>query len=145
MSHAHDVRPLRNEADYDWALKEIETYFEHEPEPGTPEADRFDLLALVIGDYEARNWPIEPPEAPDALALVMRERGLRQKDLAAVLGSRARASEVMNRRRHLTLEHAWRLHTQWGIPAEVLVKPYALQRRPTRRPRAPSRDGGSSA
>jgi HTH-type transcriptional regulator/antitoxin HigA len=55
------TRPIRSESDYEAALKEIERYFEHEPKPGTPEADRFDLLALVIGDYEGKHWPIEPP------------------------------------------------------------------------------------
>ena len=55
------IRPLRSEADYDAALNEIEQYFEKEPKPGTPEADRFDLLALIIEDYERKRWPIEPP------------------------------------------------------------------------------------
>jgi HTH-type transcriptional regulator/antitoxin HigA len=55
------IRPLRTEVDYDAALAEIERYFDNEPKPGTSEADRFDLLALVIEDYERRNWPIDPP------------------------------------------------------------------------------------
>ncbi|HYD69646.1 XRE family transcriptional regulator, partial [Azospirillum sp.] len=96
-----DIRPLKTEADYDRALTEIERYFENEPEPGTPEADRFDMLALVIGDYEARHWPVEPPEAPDALRAHMEQTGRQQKDLAELLGSKARASEVLNRYRHL--------------------------------------------
>jgi HTH-type transcriptional regulator/antitoxin HigA len=54
------IRPLGSEADYDAALTEIERYFEESPRPGTPEADRFDLLALVIEDYERKHWPIEP-------------------------------------------------------------------------------------
>ena len=54
------IRPLCSEADYDAALKEIERYFENEPKPGTPEADRFDFLALIIEDYERKRWPIEP-------------------------------------------------------------------------------------
>ena len=57
------VRPLRSEADYEAALEEIEQYFEREPKPGTAEADRFDLLALVVEDYERKRWPIEPPDA----------------------------------------------------------------------------------
>ena len=61
------IRPLRSEADYDAALNEIEQYFEKEPKPGTPEADRFDLLALIIEDYERKRWPIEPPDAIDAI------------------------------------------------------------------------------
>jgi HTH-type transcriptional regulator/antitoxin HigA len=124
-----DIRPLRTEADYDGALAEIERYFENEPEPGSPEADRFDLLALVIGDYEDRHWAIEAPEAPEALRERMAQIGKRQKDLAELLGSKARASEVLNRYRHLSLAQAWRLHREWGVPAEILIRPYPLRRR----------------
>lgn len=124
-----DIRLLRTEADYDQALAEIERYFENEPEPGSLEADRFDLLALVIGDYEDKHWAIEAPEAPEALRERMTQIGKRQKDLAELLGSKARASEVLNRRRHLSLEQAWRLHREWGVPAEILIRPYPLRRR----------------
>ena len=127
-----DIKPLKTETDYDRALQEIERYFEDEPEPGTPEADRFDMLALIIGDYESKHWPIEPPEAPDALRAHMEQAGLQQKDLAELLGSKARASEVLNRYRHLTIEQAWKLHKEWRIPADVLIRPYPLRRRPRR-------------
>jgi len=123
-----DIRPLRDEADYDNALVEIEKYFDTEPDKDTPEADRFDLLALVIGDYEAKHWAVEAPDAPDALRDRMDARGLTQQDLARVLGSKSRASEVMNRRRHLTLEQAWKLHHEWSIPADALIRPYPLKR-----------------
>jgi HTH-type transcriptional regulator / antitoxin HigA len=121
------IKPLKTEADYDAALAAIEQYFDSEPQPGTPEADCFDLLALVIGDYEARHWAIEAPDAPDALSERMAAHGLTQQDLAQVLGSKSRASEVMNRRRHLTLEQAWKLHREWGIPADALIRPYPLR------------------
>ncbi|CAK0743930.1 HTH-type transcriptional regulator / antitoxin HigA [Azospirillaceae bacterium] len=127
-----DIRPLRNEDDYDQALKEIGRYFECPPEPGTSEGDRFDLLAMVISDYEDKHWQIEAPEAPDALRERMNQLGLSQKDLASLLGSKARASEVLNRRRHLTLEQTWTLHTCWKIPAECLIRPYPLRRPATR-------------
>jgi HTH-type transcriptional regulator / antitoxin HigA len=61
------IRPLHSEADYDAALGEIERYFDEEPIPGTPEADRFDLLALVIEDYECKHWRIDPPDTIDRL------------------------------------------------------------------------------
>jgi HTH-type transcriptional regulator/antitoxin HigA len=61
------MRPLCSEADYDAALSEIERYFDDEPKPGTPEADRFDLLTLVIEDYERKHWPIDPPDRTDRL------------------------------------------------------------------------------
>jgi len=123
-----DIRPLRSEADYDAALKAIETYFDHEPRPGSEASDRFDLLALVIADYEARHWAIEAPDAPDLLRAEMEQRGMKQADLATVLGSKARASEVLNRRRRLTLDQAWKLHTDWNLPAEALIRPYPLRR-----------------
>jgi HTH-type transcriptional regulator / antitoxin HigA len=122
-----EVRPLRSEADYDTALKAIEAFFETEPQPGSPEADRFDLLALVIADYEHKHWAIEAPDAPDLLRAQMEQKGLRQADLAELLGSKVRASEVLNRRRHLTLEQAWKLHTEWRLPADALIRPYPLR------------------
>lgn len=121
------IRPIRNEAGYDAALKEIERYFEREPEPGTPEADRFDLLALVIEDYEDKRWPIETPDPVEAIKFKMEQKGLVRADLAELIGSRSRASEILNRRRRLTADVIWKLSRKWGIPAESLIKPYKLQ------------------
>ena len=118
-----DVRPLTTEADYDWALAEVAAYFDDQPAPGTPDAARFDVLAALIEHYEARRWPIDPPDPVDAIRACMEWRGLKQKDLATVLGSRSRASEVLSRKRGLTLEQASRLHREWGVPAEVLLQP----------------------
>jgi HTH-type transcriptional regulator/antitoxin HigA len=119
-----DIRPIRTEADYDWALKEIELYFEHEPKRGTPESDRFDVLAALIEAYEAKHWPIEPPDAVEAIRFRMEMGGFGQADLAHLLGSRSRASEILHRKRPLTLEQAWKLHREWQIPAEALLRPY---------------------
>ncbi len=119
-----NVRPIRSEADYDWALKEIEPYFEKEPEPGTPAADRFDVLATLVEAWEEKHWAIEPPDPVEAIQFRMREKGLGQTDLASLLGSRSRASEILRRKRPLTMEQAWRLHREWNIPAEVLLRPY---------------------
>jgi len=117
------VRPIRTEADYDWALKEIERYFEREPKRGTPDADRFDVLATLIEAYEAKHWPIDPPDAVEAIRFRMEQSGLRQADLAQLIGSRSRASEILSRKRPLTLEQAWKLHREWNIPAESLLYP----------------------
>lgn len=119
-----DIRPIRTETDYDWALREIEAYFEHEPRRGTPEADRFDLLAALIEAYEAKHWPIDPPDPVEAIRFRMNLSGYSQSDLATLIGSRSRASEIMRRRRPLTMEQAWKLHRHWNIPAEVLLRPY---------------------
>jgi HTH-type transcriptional regulator / antitoxin HigA len=117
------IRPLRSEADYDAALAEIEQYFEKSPKRGTPEADRFDLLALVIEDYERKHWPIEPPNPVDAIRYRMETGGYTQADLGRLLGSRQRASDVLARKRRLTMQMAWKLHREWGIPAEALIRP----------------------
>ena len=117
------IRPLRSEADYEAALDEIEHYFDNEPNPGTPEADRFDLLALVVEDYERRRWPIEPPDALDAIRYGMETGGHSQADLGRLLGSRQRASDILTGKRSLTMRMAWKLNREWGIPAEALIAP----------------------
>lgn len=117
------IRPLRSESDYDVALEEIERYFENEPKLGTAEGDRFDLLALVIEDYERKHWPIDPPDAVDAIRYRMETGEHTQADLGRLLGSRQRASDILTRKRPLTMKMAWRLHREWGIPAEALIAP----------------------
>ena len=117
------IRPFRSEADYNTALEEIERYFENEPKLGTPEGDRFDLLALIIEDYERKRWPIDPPETIDAIRYRMEMGGYTQADLGRLLGSRQRASDILNRKRPLTMRMAWKLHREWSIPAEALIAP----------------------
>lgn len=86
-----NVRPIKTEADYDWALKEIARYFDVQPKPGTAEGDRFDVLATLIEDYEEKRWPIDPPDPVDAIRFRMEQAGFGQADLATLLGSRSRA------------------------------------------------------
>lgn len=121
-----DVRPIRTEADYRWALNEIEKYFDTEPKRGTPEADRFEVLADLIEAYEARHWPIETADPVELIRYRMELGGLQAKDLAEVLGSKSRASEVLNRKRAITMDMARKLHEAWGIPADALIRPYRL-------------------
>jgi HTH-type transcriptional regulator/antitoxin HigA len=125
-----DIRRIQSEAEYDAALAEIERYFEDEPEPGTPAGDRFDLLALVIEDYERRHWAIDPADAPTVVAARLKDTGTKQKDIVRLLGSKSRVSEFLNRRRYLTMEQVRALHAEWHIPLEVLVKPYELRKDP---------------
>jgi HTH-type transcriptional regulator/antitoxin HigA len=117
------IRPVRTDMEYDEALEEIERYFDNEPEPGTAEADRFDLLALIVEDYERKRWPIEPPEAIDAIRYRMETGGYTQADLGRLLGSRQRASDILTKKRSLTMQMAWKLHREWNIPAEALIAP----------------------
>ena len=120
------IRPIKTEADYDWALREIEPYFAREPEPGSPDADRFDVLAALIEGYEAKHWPIEAPDPVEAIRFRMAQAGYSQTDLAQVLGSKSRASELLNRKRPLSMEGAFKLHQAWRIPADALLRPYPV-------------------
>jgi HTH-type transcriptional regulator/antitoxin HigA len=126
------IRPLRSEVDYETALTEIERYFGNEPKLGTAEADRFDLLALIIEDYEKKHWPIDPPDPVEAIQYRMEAGGYSQSDLGRLLGSRQRASDILSRRRKLTMKMAWKLHRDWGIPAEALIRPPTAARRTAR-------------
>ncbi|MEY2925728.1 MAG: hypothetical protein RL367_205 [Pseudomonadota bacterium] len=121
-----DIRPIRTEADYDWALAEIEGYFAREPLPGTLDADRFDVLSALLQAYEDRVWPIMAPDPVSAIRHWMETRGHTQTELASLLGSRSRASELLNRKRPLTMAMAFALHQHWGIPAEILIQPLTL-------------------
>jgi HTH-type transcriptional regulator/antitoxin HigA len=123
---AHAIKPIRNDEDHAAGLAAIECLWQ--AEPGTPEHDRLEVLAMLVDDYESRRWPIEPADPVELIRYVMEQRGLTRKDLEAALGSRARVSEILNRRRPLTMKMAWRLHRAFGIPADALIKPYALAR-----------------
>jgi len=116
-----EIRPIRTEEDYDAALLDIEQYFITEPERGTPEADRFDVLAALIGAYEREHWPIKAPDAVGAIKEVMLIKSYTQTDLAKLLGSAPRASEILNRKRGLTMAQARTLFEEWHIPAESLI------------------------
>lgn len=122
-----NIRPLKSEADYDWALAELEAYFDHLPEPGSEAADRFDVLTDLVNAYEARHHAIEDIDPVDFLEGYMQNHGYGRADLAGVLGSVSRASEIMLRRRPLTLAMIQRLVEAWSVPADALVKPYATQ------------------
>jgi HTH-type transcriptional regulator/antitoxin HigA len=122
-----EIRPIRNEADYEWALKEVAPYFDMIPALGTPEADRFDILSNLIDAYENTHWPIMPVDPVDAIRYRMDQMGWSQSDLAQLVGSRSRASEILSRKRPLTLGVIQKLHKEWSIPAEALIAPYHLE------------------
>ena len=121
-----NIRPLRTDDDLVWAVSEIEQYFINEPEPGSADADRFDVLAALIEAYEDRHHAIEAPEPVDYLKAHMQMTGRTQSDLAALVGSAPRASEILNKRRALTVGMIHRISRDWNIPADALVRPYHL-------------------
>jgi HTH-type transcriptional regulator/antitoxin HigA len=115
-----EIKPIRNENDYETALKEIETLMDSLP--GTPEGDRMDVLVTLVEAYEAINFPIpEPDDVVQVLEFYMESRGLSRKDLIIYLGSKERVSEIFNRKRGLSLEMIRRLHSGLGIPTDILV------------------------
>lgn len=127
-----DIRPIRTEKDYDWALKEIARYFDNEPKKGTPAANRFDVLVALIGAYEDREWPIDCIDPIEAIMAYMELRGIKQAGLAEIVGSRSRASEILHKKRPLTLDMVRRISSRWHAPADVLIQPYHLATRERR-------------
>jgi HTH-type transcriptional regulator / antitoxin HigA len=117
-----ELYPIKIEADYQAALKEIESLFD--ALPNTPEYDRLDLLSTLVEVYEKVHYPIEAPDPIEAILYYMDTRGLSRRDLEPCLGSRARVSEVLSRKRSLTLEMIRKLNQELGIPAEILIQSY---------------------
>lgn len=116
-----ELKPIRSETDYEAALAEVERLWG--AESGTPEGDRLDVLATLIDAYEAAHHPMDPPDPIEAIRFRMEQQGLSRKDLEPLIGTRARVTEVMNRKRGLSIEMIRRLHEQLGISAEVLIRP----------------------
>lgn len=110
--------------DYEWALAEIASYLETVPTFGSPEGDRFDVLADLIEAYENRYWQIDAPDRVQVLEVYMEMRDPGRSDLASPLG-RAHASEVLKRRR-LSLDMIHKINKAWHIPANVVIVPYHL-------------------
>ena len=118
------IKPIRNEIDYDAALAEIDRLMG--VAQGTPESDRLEVLATLVERYESDHWSIDAPDPISAIRHVMEARGLQQKDLAALIGSQSHASEVLLRRRPLSLAMIRVLAAEWSLPEEVLVREYEL-------------------
>ncbi|MEH2148050.1 helix-turn-helix domain-containing protein [Nostoc sp.] len=117
-----ELRPIRTQADYQEALREIELLFD--AVPNTPEYDRLDVLSTLVEAYEKAHFPIEKPDPIEAIQYYMDTRGWSRRDLESCLGSRARVSEILSRKRSLTLEMIRKLNQELGIPAEILIQPY---------------------
>ena len=116
-----DIRPIRTRADYKAALAEVSPLFDREPQPGTPEGDRFDVLVTLIEAYEREHFPIEAPDPVEAIKFRMEQKGLSPKDLQPMIGRLNRVYEVLAGSRPLTMNMVRRLHRDLGIPAESLI------------------------
>ena len=113
------IRPIRNDDDHAWALGEIEGIWG--ADPGTPKGDRLEVLVTLVDDYEAKRHAIGLPEPIEAIKFRMEQEGLTRKDLEPMVGGRARVSEVLNRKRPLSLAMVRRLRDGLGISADVLI------------------------
>jgi HTH-type transcriptional regulator/antitoxin HigA len=113
------IRPIRTEQDYDEALARITQLMSSAP--GSPEGDELDILATLLDAYETKHFPIDAPDPITAIEFRMEQQGLSRKDLEAFIGSRARVSEILTRKRSLTLPMVRRLKHGLGISADLLI------------------------
>ena len=114
-----DLKPIRNEKDYERALAAVEVLWG--AKAGTPKGDRLDVLATLIEAYEVEHYPMDPPDPIEAIKFRMEQQGLSRKDLEKILGTRTRVSEVLNRKRGLSINMIRALHEKLGISAEILI------------------------
>lgn len=119
-----DLKPIKTEKDYREALKRLEEIFE--AKLGTPESDELDILGLMVDDYENRHYPIEAPDPIEAIKIRMEEMHLKQVDLVSEIGGKSRVSEILNRKRRLTVEMIRKLATRLNLSPNLLIKDYQL-------------------
>jgi HTH-type transcriptional regulator/antitoxin HigA len=117
-----DVRPIRTKADHRWALKEVERLWE--ADPGTPDGDRVDILVTLIEAYEEKHFPISPPDPIAAIEFMLEQKGLTRRHLEPAIGSRGRVSEILTRKRPLTLPMVRALSALLDIPMHILAQDY---------------------
>lgn len=117
-----EIKPIKNEKDYNQALERLETIFD--AMPGTPESDELEVLGILIDQYENEHFPIELPDPIEAIKFRMEQMGYNQNDLAKIIGLKSRASEILNRKRKLSLEMIRQLHERLNIPTDVLIQIY---------------------
>ena len=117
-----NIAPIRNEKDYQKALDRLELIFD--AKKGTKRGDELEILSILIDRYENENFPIGMPDPIEAIKFRMEQIGMKQKDLAEVVGFKSRVSEILNKKRKLTLDMIRKLNTTLHIPTEVLVQDY---------------------
>jgi HTH-type transcriptional regulator / antitoxin HigA len=120
------IKPIKTEADYQKALKRLEVIFD--AANGTNESDEADILGLMIDEYEKKHYPIEAPDPIEAIKIRMEEMQLKQIDLAEAIGGKNRVSEVLNRKRKLTVEMIRNLTIRLNLSAGLLINDYQLTR-----------------
>jgi len=117
-----NIKPIKTKKDYEQAMIRLENLFD--AKKGTQKGDELEILSLLIEKYEDDKFPIDLPDPIEAIKFRMEQSGLTQTDLANIVGQKSRASEILNRKRKLSLEMIRQLHIKWRIPTEVLVQAY---------------------
>ena len=121
-----EIKPIKTETDYANALKRLEAIFS--AEIGTTESDEADVLGLLIDEYEKKHYPIEAPDPIEAIKIRMEEMQLKQIDLVNEIGGKSRVSEILNKKRKLTVEMIRKLTTRLNLSPELLINDYQLTR-----------------
>lgn len=121
-----ELRPIKTEIDYQNALKRLELLFD--APIGTPESDEADILALMVDEYEKKHFPIDAPDPIEAIKIRMEEMHLKQIDLVNEIGGKSRVSEILNRKRKLTVEMIRNLTKKLNLSSELLISDYQLSR-----------------
>ncbi|MGG7034081.1 MAG: type II toxin-antitoxin system HigA family antitoxin [Flavobacterium sp.] len=116
------IKPIKTEQDYNQALERLEIIFD--AKSGTVEGDELEVLEILINQYENVHFPIELPDPIEAIKFRMEQMGYNQNDLANIIGLKSRASEILNRKRKLSLEMIRKLHEVLHIPTDVLIQAY---------------------
>tara|TARA_R110002072_G_scaffold292200_2_gene460703 strand:- start:17024 stop:17380 length:357 start_codon:yes stop_codon:yes gene_type:complete len=117
-----NIKPIKTESDYKKALNRLEVIFDAVPE--TKEGDEAEILSMMIDQYENIHYPIEAPDPIEAIKIRMEEMDLKQKDLVGIIGGKSRVSEVLNKKKRLTVEMIRKLNKTLNIPTNVLVQEY---------------------
>jgi HTH-type transcriptional regulator/antitoxin HigA len=116
-----ELKPIKNEAEYDQLLEWIDSQFDIAPVPDSSEGNKLQIALLLVKAYEDEHYPIPAPDPIDAIKLKMDEKGLKSKDLVEWVGSKSYVSALLNRKKPLTLKLAKLFHEKLGIPAQVLL------------------------
>ena len=117
-----EIKPIKTEKDYNQALKRLETIFD--AKKGSAEGDELEVLGILVSQYENEHFPIGLPDPIEAIKFRMEQMGYNQTDLANIVGLKSRASEILNKKRKLSLEMIRQLHDRLNIPTDVLIQTY---------------------
>lgn len=119
-----NIRPIKTEQDYKLALERLDMIFD--ASPNTPEGDEAEIISLLIENYENQHYPIEAPDPIEAIKIRMEEMNIKQKDLVGVIGGKSRVSEILNKKKRLTVDMIRKLEEMLNLSASILVGDYRL-------------------